>query len=41
MQLAIVKTAEVQEPSEGLEMKAEAGGAQRWSDDWARRYHQW
>ena len=31
----------MQKPDEGLEIKAEAGGAQRRSDDWARRYHQW
>ena len=41
MQLAIDEDRRVQKPSEGLEMKAEAGGAQRGSDDWARRYHQW
>ena len=41
MQLAIDEDRRVQEPDEGLEMKARAGGAQRRSDDWARWYHQW
>ena len=41
LQLAIDEDRRVQKPSEGLEMKAEAGCAQRGSDDWARRYHQW
>ena len=41
MQLAIDEDRRVQKPSEGLEMKARAGSAQRKSDDWARRYHQW
>ena len=41
MQLAIDEDRQVQEPSEGVEMKARAGGAQRRSDDWACRYHQW
>ena len=41
MQLAIDEDRRVQKPGEGLEMEAEAGGTQRWSDDWARRYHQW
>ena len=41
MQLAIGDDRQVQKPDEGLEMKARAGGAQRWSDDWARWYHQW
>ena len=41
MQLAIDEDRRCRKPDEGLEMKAEAGGAQRWSDDWARRYHQW
>ena len=41
MQLAIDEDRRVQNPDEGLEMKARAGGAQRWSDDWARRFHQW
>ena len=41
MQLAIDEDRQVQKPSEGLEIKAEAGSAQRRSDDWARRYHQW
>ena len=41
MQLAIDEDRRVQKPSEGLEMKAEAGSALRWSDDWARRCHQW
>ena len=41
MQLAIDEDRRAQKPGEGLEMKAEAGGAQRGSDDWARRYHQW
>ena len=41
MQLAIDEDRRVQKPSKGLEMKARAGSAQRGSDDWARRYHQW
>ena len=41
MQLAINEDRRVQKPDEGLEMKARAGSAQRWSDDWARQYHQW
>ena len=41
MQLAIDEDRRVQKPDEGLEMKARAEGAQRKSDDWARRYHQW
>ena len=41
MQLAIDEDRLVQEPGEGLEMKAKAGYAQHRSDDWARRYHQW
>ena len=41
MQLAIDGDRRVQKPSEGLEMKDKAGDAQRGSDDWARRYHQW
>ena len=36
-----MKTAGEQKPSEGLEMKAEAGSAQCWSDNWAHQYHQW
>ena len=41
MQPAIGEDRRVLKPSEGLEMKAEAGSALRGSDDWARRYHQW
>ena len=41
MQLAIDEDHRVQKPDEGLEMKARAGSAQRWSDNWVRRYHQW
>ena len=41
MQLAIDEDRRAQKPDEGLEMKTEAGGAQRRSDDWVRRYHQW
>ena len=41
MQLAIGEDRRVQKPDEGLEEKLKLGGAQRWSDDWARRYHQW
>ena len=41
MQLAIGEDRRVQKPGEGLEVEAEAGSAQRRSDDWARRYHQW
>ena len=31
----------MQKPSEGLEIKAEAGSAQHRSDDWVHQYHQW
>ena len=41
MQLAIDEDRRVQKPDEGLEIEAEAGSAQRGSDDWARWYHQW
>ena len=41
MQLAIDEDRRVQKPGEGFRDRNEAGGAQRWSDDWARRYHQW
>ena len=41
MQLAIGEDRRVQEPDEGFEIEARAGGARHKSDDWARRYHQW
>ena len=36
-----MKTAECRSRVRAEEMEAKAGGAQRKSDDWARRYHQW
>ena len=41
MQLAIDEDRRVQEPNEGLKVRAEVESVQRESDDWARRYHQW
>ena len=41
MQLAIDEDRRVQKPDEGLEIEARVGCAQRGSDDWVRRYHQW
>ena len=41
MQLAIGEDRRVQEPDEGLEIKAKAGSALRGSNDWARWFHQW
>ena len=41
MQLAIDEDRRCRSRMRALEIKAEAGGALRRSDDWARRYHQW
>ena len=41
MQLAIDEDRWCSSQMRALEMKARAGGAQRGSDDWAHRYHQW
>ena len=41
MQLAIGEDRRVQEPDEGLEIKARAGSVKCGSDDWARQFHQW